>query len=184
MRENILALIKALVDSFPVVEPIVEIGSYQVAGQEVFADLRRFFPGRAYVGCDMREGTGVDRVENVHQLTFSDASVGTVLCADTLEHVANPILALSEMKRVLRADGLILMTSVMDFPIHDYPSDYWRFTPEAFRLLLEGLPYTLVGYEGDPTKPHTVIGLGSKALPEATHVEAFRSRVPEAQWLT
>ena len=23
----------------------------------------------------------------------------------------------------------------MNFPIHGYPNDYWRFTPEAFRAL-------------------------------------------------
>lgn len=183
MRLNVLALVREFAKSFPIPEPVMEIGSFQVPGQVGFADLRPFFPGRPYVGCDMRPGPGVDRVEDAHHLTFADGSIGTVLSADTLEHIANPIVALGEMKRVLRPDGLMLITSVMDFPIHDYPSDYWRFTPAAFRLLLEGLPFILIGYEGDPSKPHTVVGLGARVAPSQTALDGFAARTPGTVWI-
>jgi len=58
------------------------------------------------------------------------------------------------------------MSSVMDFPIHDYPHDYWRFTPEAFRVLLKKFPANIIGYSGNPKKPHTVIGIGFKLKDE------------------
>jgi hypothetical protein len=58
-------------------EPIVEIGAVQVVGEEAIADLRALFPEKAFIGCDMQSGTGVDRVEDIHKLSFRSGEVGT-----------------------------------------------------------------------------------------------------------
>ena len=100
-------------------------------------DLRPLFEGRDFIGTDFREGPGVDRVEDLRSLSFGDGEVGTALCLDTLEHCADPITACREMHRVVADGGVCAISSVMLFGIHGYPSDYWRFTPEGFRTLLE-----------------------------------------------
>lgn len=61
----------------------MEIGAFQVAGQEKISDLRPLFPGKTYVGCDMQTGPGVDRLEDIHNLSFRSGQVGTFLLADT-----------------------------------------------------------------------------------------------------
>jgi len=152
-------------------EPVVEIGSYEVAGQEGYANVRPFFPGKDYIGCDMRPGPGVDRVENVEKLTFGDDSVGTMLMLDTLEHVANCHDAMREAFRVIKPGGFICIVSVMDFAVHLHPSDYWRFTPQAFDLLLQPFNSHWVFLEGNPFCPHTVIGVGVKGGPGAAAPE-------------
>lgn len=184
MRELCRELVKAFADVFPCRSPVVEIGSLQVPGQVGFADLRPFFPGRTYIGCDMRTGPGVDRVEDVHRLTLPDGYAGTILCVDTLEHVANPMQAMSEMRRVLAPDGALLLISVFDFPIHDHPSDYWRFTPAAFRLLLEGFTVALVGYQGDPLKPHTVVGVAARSDQHRPLLARWMAVTPQTTWLS
>jgi hypothetical protein len=62
MRESIKQFVKIAADTLPILEPIYEFGALQVPGQEGFADLRPIFAGKEYVGCDMREGPGVDRI--------------------------------------------------------------------------------------------------------------------------
>ena len=160
MRENIRNLIEISAKEFDLMEPIVEIGSFQVPGQEKLANLRPIFPDKQFIGCDMRHGNGVDRIENVECLSFENESIGTILIMDTLEHVENCFNALDEIYRVLKKDGIVIMSSVMDFPIHDYPSDYWRFTPEAFKLLLKKFPIKIIGIQGNSEHPHTVYGIG------------------------
>ncbi len=118
-------------------EPIYEFGSFQVPEQMGFADLRPLFHDKEYLGCDMREGPGVDKVLNIHALDLPPESVGMVLCFDTLEHVEYPRTALEEIHRVIKPGGIVVISSVMNFPIHDYPYDYWRFTPEAFKSILK-----------------------------------------------
>lgn len=162
MRQTIKDFVSVLASSLPIKEPIYEFGSLQVSGQEGFADLRPLFPGQEYVGADMREGTGVDKLLDLHDIDLPSESVGTVICLDTLEHVEYPHKALEEIHRILKSDGTAVISSVMFFPIHDYPHDYWRFTPEAFRSLLKPFRSSFVGFAGDQLFPHTVVGIGFK----------------------
>ena len=68
MERIIRDYVAIVADLFELPEPIWDIGSYQVAGQEELVNLRDVFAGRDFVGVDMREGPGVDRVENVVQV--------------------------------------------------------------------------------------------------------------------
>ncbi len=146
-------------------EPIVEFGSLQVEpGQP--NDLRPLFGGLEFIGTDLRSGPGVDRIEDLRDLSFGDGEVGTALCLDTLEHCVDPIRAARELHRVVRPDGgTCMITSVMLIGIHAYPSDYWRFTPEGLRLLLEGYDDVDIAAQGDPSAPFWVFGVASKGRP-------------------
>jgi SAM-dependent methyltransferase len=79
-----------------------------------------------------------------------------------VEHVEHPHKAVEEIHRLLKPGGILVMSSVMDFPIHNYPHDYWRFTPEGFKSLLKPFGGGIVGYQGDPLQPHTVFAVGLK----------------------
>ncbi len=162
MRDYIKEYVKICAETLPIVEPVYEFGSLQVPGQEGFADLRPIFPGKEYVGCDMQEGPGVDKVLDLHEIELPSGAAGTVLLMDTLEHVEYVRRAVEEVHRILRPDGILVASSVMKFPIHDYPHDYWRFTPEAFKSLLKPFSSSFVGFAGDERFPHTVVGVGFK----------------------
>jgi hypothetical protein len=166
MAHNLLyALVSDVVARLALAEPIVEFGSMQVeAGQP--NDLRPLFTGREFVGTDLRPGPGVDRVEDLRALSFGDGEVGTALCLDTLEHCADPLAAARELRRVVSpSHGTVLISSVMLMPIHAYPSDYWRFTPEGLRLLLDGFQDVDVAGMGDPAIPFWVFGIAAHGHP-------------------
>ena len=162
MRPSVRRFAEEVATRLPLPEPIVEIGARPAEGQEDIADLRALFPGREYIGCDLQPGPGVDRIEDVHDLSFDDDSVGTIISFDTLEHVADPLRAVREMHRVLRPGGVVAISSVMFFVIHAHPWDYWRFTPEGFGLLLEPFEQRLVLAQGDERLPQNVFGVGIK----------------------
>lgn len=154
-------------------EPIVEFGSFLVPGHENIANLRMYFPNKKYIGADMRPGPGVDRVLDLHQIDLPDESVGTVLMLDTLEHVEYPRRAMDEVRRILKPEGVLILGSVMNFPIHDYPYDYWRFTPEAFRSLLKTFSHAVVVAAGESLFPHTIVGVGFKGRVDGLDLSAF-----------
>ena len=162
MRPHIRTFAEEAVAALPRLDPVVEIGARPAEGQEDVADLRSLYAGREYIGCDIQEGPGVDQIEDVHALTFADDSVGTVVAFDTLEHVADPLRALQEIHRVLRPGGVVVITSVMFFPIHAHPWDFWRFTPEGFSQLLAPFESRLVMGYGWDLMPETVFGVGIK----------------------
>ncbi|MBU1669550.1 MAG: glycosyltransferase [Actinobacteria bacterium] len=118
-------------------EPIVEFGAFQVEGQEDVADMRRYFPGKEYIGCDLEKGSGVDRIENIEHSTFPPGSIGTVLALETLEHVRQPWEAAREIFRMLKPGGTALISIPFNFAIHCHPDDYWRMTASGLTALLE-----------------------------------------------
>jgi len=166
-------LVWAVAETFDLPEPILEIGSYVVEGQEEVGNLRPLFPGREYVGLDTRPGPGVDLVADVENLPHHDQSVGTVLAVSTFEHVPRFWKGFEEVHRVLRPGGAFLIASPFHFHIHDYPSDYWRFSPEALDLLLEDYPNRLLGWHGPDSRPSNVWALafreGREPISPAEH---------------
>lgn len=178
MRGNVLELVRVVAREIDLPAPIVEIGSYQVPDQPYPSDLRPLFAGKEFIGCDARPGPGVDRVEDVHALSFADGSIGTVLMLETLEHVADPLRALQQVRRVLRPEGFAILTSCMDTPVHEHPADYWRFTPQGFDLLVKDLAPRRVFVQGHPLFPHTVAAVARKGG-VATPLEALDAAVPQ-----
>jgi SAM-dependent methyltransferase len=73
---------------------------------------------------------------NILSLPYADSSFDFVCSDQVLEHVSgDPQLALNECWRVLRPGGIAVHTTCFINPIHNQPGDYWRFTPDALRLL-------------------------------------------------
>src|SRR5262245_20041423 len=102
MNHFLHGMARAVAETFDLPGPIVEIGSYQVEGQEAIADLRRLFRGKHYLGLDCRTGPGVDLVADVEDLPQPDASVGTVIAMNTFEHVPHFWRGFEEIRRVLK----------------------------------------------------------------------------------
>jgi SAM-dependent methyltransferase len=178
MRDDAKAFLALCVRTFDPPGPVLELGALQVPGQEGYADLRPLFPGRAYTGCDVVAGPGVDRIADAGALELPSASVGTVVAADSLEHMPEPARAVAEMHRVLTADGVCLLTAPFVFPIH-HPPDFWRFTPDGLARLLAPFPAAAVFSLGCAQWPHTVCAIGARSA-DATFVR--RAAALPAAW--
>lgn len=180
MTEYEAGVVRAAAESFPCPEPILELGSYIVHGQESVADLRKLFPGKRYLGIDKRPGKGVNAIEDVETLAHANQAAGTVLAFNCFEHVPRFWLAFEEVKRVLRPDGLLIASCPFYFHIHSFPNDYWRFTPEAFKVLLEDFPSKIIGWHGPAKRPLGVwavaAGPNYPAITETWHAQ-FRERI-------
>jgi SAM-dependent methyltransferase len=114
----------------------LEVGSLNVNGS-----VRSLFTGN-YIGVDLQEGPGVDRVMDGEALEYPDHHFEVVVCTETLEHMKRPWVAVSEMVRVLDFGGSVLLTGRgFDergaFPLHEYPQDMNRFSLVGIRGLVE-----------------------------------------------
>ena len=135
-------------------------------------------PGLSLFGLDLTRPAGFRAhsafvAGSALALPFRDASFEVVLCAHVLEHLADPFVALGELRRVAVADGLVYVEtpshrsvafgfghSFWDDPTHVRP-----YSPEALRRAMQhsglrpvawgikrswagillGLPYAVVG---------------------------------------
>lgn len=137
-------------------------------------------PGRQFIGIDMRAGPGVDSVEDVENLPRDDDSIGTVIALNVFEHVERFWQGFAEVERVLRPDGLLLVSCPFYFHIHRYPRDYWRFTPDALESLLRPFPTKIIGWHGPLDRPLSVwalaAGVAHPRITDQQH-QAFREGI-------
>jgi SAM-dependent methyltransferase len=151
---------------------VLELGSLYLPGYEARSDLRPYFPDAEYVGCDLREGLGVDRIEDAEKLSFPDRSFGTVLMFELLEHLAHPDRAIAEARRVLRDGGLLALSVPFDYRLHGFPSDYWRFTPSGIHTLLWDFSDKVIFALGPRWKPAFVFAVA--AVPRTAEFDRRR----------
>lgn len=69
------------------------------------------------------------------RLPFEDRSFDTVLNVQVLEHTPRPGALVVEMARVLKDDGLLILSAPFQFRLHEQPHDYFRFSPHGLRTL-------------------------------------------------
>ena len=80
-----------------------------------------------------------------------------------LEHVDDYRMAISEISRVLKAGGLLLLGVPFKQPIHRAPQDFWRFTEHGLNWVLQDFRFRVDALEplGDPAFPY---GYWAKAV--------------------
>lgn len=116
---------------------VLEIGSRMHRPACWWIDNRDLAQGR-WTGLDFQEGHNVDIVADIHQLpAYMTGKFTGVLCSEVLEHVKRPWVALPEIRRVMSPGGCLVLTTLTAFHIHGFPDDYYRYTAQGIRTLLE-----------------------------------------------
>jgi len=70
------------------------------------------------------------------RMPFRSASFDTVLALEMLEHVAHPDACVAELSRVLKPGGTLLLTVPLFAPLHQWPFDFYRYTPKGIEAVL------------------------------------------------
>ncbi len=110
------------------------------AGECAHAD---YFKGKSYIGVDLACGdvlwdyTKLSAIADLSALPFPNASFDAVLNIVTLEHVREPLRVLSELARVLKPGGSLLLVAPQEWEVHQAPHDYFRYTRYGIRYLLD-----------------------------------------------
>jgi SAM-dependent methyltransferase len=101
-----------------------------------------YFRNARYVGVDLGVGDsawdygGLDAVCDLNALPFAGGVFGAALNVVTLEHLRDPQLALSEISRVMRRGGELLLVAPHEWEVHQSPHDFFRYTRHGLELLL------------------------------------------------
>lgn len=113
---------------------VIELGA--------LGDGRRDFATGAeeYIVSSMVEG--VDLQLDATAMRLPSDSVDGFLCESMLEHVQEPQKVISEIHRVLRPGGVLLMLTPWMYPFHAAPDDFSRFSQSALAAALQGFHVT------------------------------------------
>ncbi len=104
-------------------------------GSSSFARYQNLFTFSEYIKMDVEKKKGVDVVGKIENLPFPDNSFDSIVCTQVLGDVFELKKAFMEMKRVLKPNGVALITESLFDPLHDEPNDFWRFTEHSLNRL-------------------------------------------------
>lgn len=101
---------------------------------------KEFFGALEHIGIDW--GNSLHRLNaeylaSAEVLPFADGTFDTVLCTEVIEHLKHPALAISEMARVLKPGGHLILTAPFVHGLHEVPFDFFRFTSLGLLSLVE-----------------------------------------------
>ena len=131
----------------------------------------------------LHENPLLDLVADLNKpLQLGDESYDTVILSDVLEHIAEPQALLSEISRILRSDGSVLLLNVPFYcPIHEEPFDFYRFTRFSLARMctavgleildispMGGVPEILTDITSKLLQHLPLVGQGLAALVQAT----------------
>lgn len=123
-------------------DDVLEVGS-RMSRPGCWWIVNRDLARGKWLGIDMQPGHGVDQVHDMHHLPHDWTSrFSGVLCSEVLEHVRQPWRALTELRRVTRPGGYIIVTTLFAFPEHGFPDDYFRYSRSGLASLLSDAGYT------------------------------------------
>lgn len=74
-----------------------------------------------------------DILADAKKLPFLDKSFDIALLLQVLEHVDEPAVVLKEAARVLKPNGILIISVPFFYPLHDIPYDFGRYTETALR---------------------------------------------------
>jgi len=111
-----------------------------------------------YVGVDLRDNSSADlHFDESGKSALPSNSIDIVLSTQVLEHVRNPHSYLQECLRVLKPDGRLILSTHGYWPYHPDPHDYWRWTCEGLKKVMQDAGFRVTRFEG-------IIGLGAVGI--------------------
>lgn len=114
---------------------VIEVGSYNYNG--TLRDTVLELNPAEYIGVDLCHGPGVDMLCDVENLVekFGMDSFDLVISTCMLEHVRGWDRAVSNIKNICKAGGIILLIVPAVWEYHGCPYDFWRFDSKDVQQL-------------------------------------------------
>lgn len=123
-------------------DDVLEVGSRMTTPSAWWINNRDLARGK-WTGMDMQAGDNVDVLADLHELPHDWTSrYSGVLCSEVLEHVRQPVRALTELRRVTKPGGWIVVTTLFAFPEHGFPDDYFRYSRSGLAQVLSEAGWT------------------------------------------
>jgi SAM-dependent methyltransferase len=106
------------------------------AGEGLLDQLdRRAMQNIITIDIDVKRSPNV--LMDLSQMGFSSEQFDIVCCLEVLEHTPEPQRAMVEIRRVLKSEGLLYLSTPFVCGIHDAPADFYRYTKHGLEYLLK-----------------------------------------------
>lgn len=107
---------------------VLEVGSG-------YSTCNKYVPYTKYLTLDINEKSKPDICSDLHSIKWESNYFDTVIAIEVLEHIQNPQKAINEMLRILKPNGICIISTRFIHAYHAGPKDYYRFTWDSLNDL-------------------------------------------------
>lgn len=136
----------------------------------------KIFSSTEYIGLEVdtpeaRANKKADYFYDGSTFPFDGLQFDSVVSNQVFEHVFTPDLFLSEINRVLKPDGILLMTVPFIWDEHEQPYDFGRYSSFGMRHLLKEHKFEIVDYKKSLNDIRIIFQLMNAYLYKAIRIE-------------
>ncbi len=114
---------------------VLDIGCGSKPYQKLFTNTKEYV-GMEFNSPENRKRSSADIFYDSKHFPFENETFNSVIFTQVLEHIFNPDEFLSEVNRVLKKDGCILLTAPFIWDEHEQPHDYARYSSFGLKHIL------------------------------------------------
>jgi len=136
--------------------------------------------GGQYIGIDVSQNSqnNVDIVCSATSIELADNSVDNILCTEVIEHIPDIDKVFSELTRILRSDGYIILTCPFLYFLHEEPHDFNRPTPHLIQHMADKYSLRVVKLEKTGNEIEVICTVFDSILSEYI----FSNRIVQFVW--
>lgn len=90
-----------------------------------------------YLTLDLDPAHDPDLCCDVHDIDSHDNAFDAIIATEVLEHTHSPRRVVSEIHRVLKPEGICLLSVPFIYQYHPDPKDYFRYTRDSLRTFFQ-----------------------------------------------
>jgi SAM-dependent methyltransferase len=143
---------------------------------------RSLFQVDEYLGIDI-ENPGhphaneqIDVFYDGKKIPFTDETFDSVFSSEVIEHVFNLNEALSEINRVMKPGGVILITCPFAICEHEAPNDFARYSSFALKYIFEQNGFEILKQDKTGNNVETVFQLWTMYIHQ--HITPYLRKIP------
>lgn len=120
---------------------LLDIGCGNKPYKEMFDDITE-----EYIGCDVVQSNMnmVDILCEATNIPLENSSFNTIFSTQVIEHVADHQQMIREAHRLLKDEGVFIVSGPLYWHIHEEPFDFFRFTKYGFQHILENNGFEVI----------------------------------------
>lgn len=132
-----------------------------------------------YVGLELdtennRTHKNADYYYDGIRFPFQDKQFDSVLCNQVLEHVFTPDKFLSEINRILKVDGKILLSVPFIWDEHEQPCDFARYSSFGLKYLFENHCFEIISTQKTCNDIRVVFQLINAYIFKCLKIKSFK----------
>lgn len=131
MNRLLISFARKQLNEIPKGASVLDVG----VGSGPYWDLR---PDLNWQGLDITDGERVDYlITGDLPWPIENKKFDVVLCTQVIEHVEDPDFLVSEIERVLKSGGRVILNAPFLYPFHGMPDDQMRYTTTKLTKLFK-----------------------------------------------